>query len=86
MKITRGFFVIPDAVSFQAKSLIRSLLRREPLERLASEDILYHPWFKHRDYDYTMSAAYSKYYDQIVPGSENSDDYDDDDDDDDDEY
>ncbi|XP_043544480.1 tribbles homolog 2-like [Chiloscyllium plagiosum] len=45
-KIRRGHFCIPDSVSPKAKCLIRSLLRREPPERLAAADILLHPWFR----------------------------------------
>lgn len=29
--------------------MIRSLLRRDPAERIASEDLLLHPWMKHDD-------------------------------------
>lgn len=62
-KISRGYFTIPETLSPKAKCLIRSLLRRDPSERLPASDILDHPWFTHR----------SKYYpsshdsDQIVP-------------------
>ncbi|KAM5157337.1 tribbles homolog 1 [Mantella aurantiaca] len=45
-KIRRGQFCIPDHVSPKARCLIRSLLRREPSERLMAEDILLHPWFE----------------------------------------
>ncbi|KAM9307825.1 tribbles homolog 1 [Gastrophryne carolinensis] len=45
-KIRRGQFCIPDHVSPKARCLIRSLLRREPSERLAAEEILLHPWFE----------------------------------------
>ncbi|KDR18343.1 Tribbles-like protein 2, partial [Zootermopsis nevadensis] len=43
-KITRGHFIIPDCLSSRAKCLIRSLLRREPSERLSAADVLLHPW------------------------------------------
>lgn len=29
--------------------MIRALLRREPEERIASDDVLYHPWLQHDD-------------------------------------
>lgn len=29
--------------------MIRALLRREPEERIASEDVLFHPWLQHDD-------------------------------------
>ncbi|XP_069477723.1 tribbles homolog 1 [Ambystoma mexicanum] len=44
-KIRRGQFCIPDHVSPKARCLIRSLLRRDPSERLAATEILLHPWF-----------------------------------------
>lgn len=78
MKITRCHFVIPDCVSFRAKSLIRSLLKRDPFERLLSDDILYHPWFN--DHDHSMKIIDSKSYDHIVLGSSNSESSDDTDD------
>ncbi|XP_022235896.1 tribbles homolog 1-like, partial [Limulus polyphemus] len=45
-KICRGKFNIPDMVSSRAKCLIRSLLRKDPAERLAIDDVLRHPWFR----------------------------------------
>lgn len=45
-KIRRGQFCIPDHVSPKARCLIRSLLRRDPSERLAASEILLHPWFE----------------------------------------
>lgn len=45
-KIRRGQFNIPDTVSSRARCLIRSLLRRDPDERLTAEQILQHPWFR----------------------------------------
>ncbi|XP_075438227.1 tribbles homolog 1 [Ascaphus truei] len=44
-KIRRGQYCIPDHISPKARCLIRSLLRREPSERLTAEEILLHPWF-----------------------------------------
>lgn len=44
-KIRRGHFNIPEALTPKAKCLIRSILRREPTERLTSREILEHPWF-----------------------------------------
>ncbi|XP_023694906.1 tribbles homolog 2-like isoform X1 [Paramormyrops kingsleyae] len=44
-KIRRGKFSIPDTLTPRAKCLIRSMLRREPVERLTSREILDHPWF-----------------------------------------
>ncbi|XP_076361728.1 tribbles homolog 2-like [Tachypleus tridentatus] len=45
-KIRRGKFTIPDSLSFQAKCLIRNLLRKDPAERLTVEEVLEHPWFR----------------------------------------
>lgn len=61
-KISRGHFVIPECLSSRARCLIRSLLRREPSERLKSEDILYHPWLVKEDRDWSSRAC-----DQLVP-------------------
>ena len=43
-KIRRGQFSLPDHLSSRAKCLIRCLLKREPEERLTTEDVLVHPW------------------------------------------
>jgi len=43
-KIRRGQFSLPDHLSSRAKCLIRCLLKREPDERLTTEDVLVHPW------------------------------------------
>ena len=43
-KIRRGHFSLPDTLSSRAKCLIRCLLRKEPEERLNTEDVLIHPW------------------------------------------
>ncbi|XP_053575614.1 tribbles homolog 2-like [Bombina bombina] len=44
-KIRRGQFNISETLSPKVKCLIRSILRREPTERLISQEILDHPWF-----------------------------------------
>ncbi|GJQ70383.1 hypothetical protein Trydic_g22814 [Trypoxylus dichotomus] len=61
-KISRGHFVIPDCLTSRAKCLIKSLLRKEPSERLTSDDILYHPWLAKEDRDWQSRAC-----DQLVP-------------------
>nr|XP_019932887.2 tribbles homolog 2-like [Aedes albopictus] len=48
-KISRGQFTVPDCLSSKARCMIRALLRREPEERIASDDVLYHPWLQHDD-------------------------------------
>ncbi|XP_015273629.1 PREDICTED: tribbles homolog 1-like [Gekko japonicus] len=72
-KIRRGQFCIPDHVSPKARCLIRSLLRRDPSERLAAPEILLHPWFDavlesgHVGHDLGAS-------DQMVPENSREDD------------
>ncbi|XP_060631849.2 tribbles homolog 1 [Anolis sagrei] len=65
-KIRRGQFCIPDHISPKARCLIRSLLRREPSERLTAAEILLHPWF-----DAVLESGYAdqdtRAFDQIVP-------------------
>jgi serine/threonine protein kinase len=48
-KISRGVYVVPECLSSKARCIIRALLRRDPDERITSEDILYHPWLKQDD-------------------------------------
>jgi len=45
-KIRRGQYSIPDTISSRAKCLIRSLLRRDPEERLSAHEIPPHPWLR----------------------------------------
>lgn len=62
MKISRGHFVVPECLSSRAKCLIRSLLRRDPEERLTASDVLLHPWLTREERCY-----HSNTQDQIVP-------------------
>lgn len=43
-KIRRGQFTLPESISSRAKCLIRCLLRKDPTQRLTTEDVLIHPW------------------------------------------
>ncbi|XP_071450542.1 tribbles homolog 2-like [Hetaerina americana] len=43
-KISRGRFGLPESMSPRARCLVRSLLRRDPKERLSAADVLLHPW------------------------------------------
>ncbi|XP_044751078.1 tribbles homolog 2 [Coccinella septempunctata] len=61
-KISRGHFTIPECLSSRARCLIRSLLRRDPSERITSEDILFHPWLAKEERDWTSRSC-----DQQVP-------------------
>lgn len=63
MKISRGNFSIPDSVSIKAKCLIRNLMRREPKDRISSEDVLLHPWVVQDD----EKSEISQRMDQVVP-------------------
>ncbi|KAJ6652949.1 hypothetical protein lerEdw1_010277 [Lerista edwardsae] len=66
-KIRRGQFSIPETLSPKAKCLIRSILRREPSERLTSQEILDHPWFS-TDFNVSNSGYGAKEVtDQLVP-------------------
>lgn len=68
-KIRRGHFCIPDSVSPKAKCLIRSLLRRDPPERLTAGEILLHPWFQAASQQ-AHSEQDSPSSDQTVPEPE----------------
>lgn len=62
-KISRGQFVIPECLTSKARCMIRSLLRRDPDERITSEDIFLHPWMtRDETNDFTKSLT-----DQCVP-------------------
>lgn len=45
-KIRRGSFTVPESLGARARCLVRSLLRRDPAERLTAEEVLDHPWFR----------------------------------------
>jgi tribbles-like protein len=66
-KIRRGHYTIPDTISSRAKCLIRSLLRRDPHERLSGNEILQHPWFSSRFPCRGPLRADPKDCDQTVP-------------------
>ncbi|XP_043919882.1 tribbles homolog 2 isoform X1 [Protopterus annectens] len=66
-KIRRGQFNIPETLSPKAKCLIRSILRRDPSERLTSQEVLDHPWFS-TDFSASSSTYGAKEVsDQLVP-------------------
>jgi tribbles homolog 1/2 len=62
-KISRGQFVIPECLTSKARCLIRSLLRRDPDERITSEDIFLHPWMTRDEIDDFIKSS----SDQCVP-------------------
>ncbi|XP_035276587.1 tribbles homolog 2 [Anguilla anguilla] len=43
-KIRRGHFSLPESLSPKARCLIRSVLRRDPAQRLTAREVLDHPW------------------------------------------
>ncbi|CAG2104316.1 unnamed protein product, partial [Medioppia subpectinata] len=45
-KIQSGFYRMPDWLSSDAKDLIRSMLKTNPMERITIEKILIHPWLR----------------------------------------
>ncbi|XP_037051319.1 tribbles homolog 2-like [Bradysia coprophila] len=62
-KISRGQFVIPECLTSKARCIIRSLLRRDPDERITSEDVFLHPWMtRDENNDFLKSSS-----DQCVP-------------------
>ena len=69
-KIRRGQFSLPDSLSSRAKCLIKCLLRKEPSERINTEDVLVHPWLvgSHRERGGgTRKSPHSDSGDQAVP-------------------
>lgn len=76
-KISRGHYVMPDWLSPKARCLIRSLLRRDPAERLTAEDVLRHPWMQldrdeaagdpHPHHHHHHQGAGDAASDQLVP-------------------
>ena len=57
MKIGRCRPDIPRTISLKARSLLRSLIRMKPTERLAVKDILGHVWFNgERDYSQPQTS------------------------------
>lgn len=46
-RIRRGQYCLPEGlVSPRARCLLRSLLRKDPAERLTAEEVLIHPWLQ----------------------------------------
>ncbi|RWS26012.1 tribbles 2-like protein, partial [Leptotrombidium deliense] len=68
-KIRRGSFHIPNSLSPLAKCIIRSLLRRDPSERLTAEDLLDCKWFKLMS---SPNSSYCKHHNSLI-SSENVD-------------
>ncbi|XP_061109365.1 tribbles homolog 1 [Conger conger] len=65
-KIRKGQYCLPDSLSPPARCLLRSLLRKEPAERLTAEEILIHPWF-HTTQETGSAEQEAGSADQTVP-------------------
>lgn len=61
-KISRAQFSVPEGLSSRARCLVRALLRRDPTERPASEDLLRHPWIVR-----PVKCSSRCSHDQLVP-------------------
>lgn len=66
-KIRRGTYYIPDGLSLRARCLLRSLLRRDPSERLTSAEVLIHPWFQGNTQDMGNAEQEVNLREQTVP-------------------
>jgi tribbles-like protein len=68
-KIRRGHFNLPDSLSSRAKCLIRSLLKKDPEDRLSTEDVLVHPWLTgtHRERGAVRRSPHTESTDHCVP-------------------
>ena len=66
-KIRNGQFLLPDCISSKARCLLRSILRKDPTERLSAHELLEHPWF-HTQFETTTSSRFERrFIDQCVP-------------------
>jgi len=67
-KIRRGQFNLPDNLSSRARCLIKCLLKKEPEDRLTTEDVLGHPWLSGTTRDRgTLRRSPHDTADQAVP-------------------
>ena len=66
-KIRSGHFVLPDCISSKARCLLRSILRKEPSERLSAQELLEHPWFNSQFQSVSSSRFERRFVDQCVP-------------------
>nr|XP_054754124.1 tribbles homolog 2-like [Lytechinus pictus] len=72
-KIRLGQYNVPDSLSTQAKSMIYSLMRVSPTERLTAEEVLEHPWFRTTSQKSSRKSE-PKMVDQLVPDFFSTDD------------
>lgn len=71
-KIRRGFFQVPSTLSPLAKCLIKSLLRKDPEERLTAEDLLASNWFELMSSPNTYYHKHHTAYCASLPSSTNT--------------
>ncbi|XP_016094982.1 tribbles homolog 1-like [Sinocyclocheilus grahami] len=66
-KIRRGTYCLPDGLSLRARCLLRSLLRKDPGERLTTAEVLIHPWFNGNMQDTGKAEQEVNLGEQTVP-------------------
>lgn len=68
-KIRRGQFTLPENLSSRAKCLIKCLLRKDPSDRITTEDVLVHPWLigSHRERGVHRRSPGAENTDHAVP-------------------
>ncbi|XP_059365731.1 tribbles homolog 1-like [Carassius carassius] len=66
-KIRRGTYCLPDGLSLRARCLLRSLLRKDPGERLTTAEVLIHPWFNGSTQDTGHAEQEVNLREQTVP-------------------
>ncbi|XP_065148867.1 tribbles homolog 1 [Paramisgurnus dabryanus] len=66
-KIRRGTYCLPEGLSMRARCLLRSLLRKDPSERLTSAEVLIHPWFHENTQDTGNAEQEVNSREQAVP-------------------
>ncbi|XP_062384825.1 tribbles homolog 1 [Sardina pilchardus] len=72
-RIRRGQYCLPEGLSAKARCLLRSLLRRDPAERLTAAEVLIHPWLSRggRDEDAARGGEQEvSPTDQAVPSTD----------------
>ena len=71
-KIRSGHFILPDCISSKARCLLRSILRKDPSERLTAQELLEHPWFYAQFQTATSTRFERRFIDQCVPDVEDN--------------
>ncbi|TRY84328.1 hypothetical protein DNTS_025437 [Danionella cerebrum] len=66
-KIRRGTYSLPEGLTLRARCLLRSLLRKDPCERMSAAEVLIHPWFHENMYDTGNPQQEVNFGEQTVP-------------------